>query len=109
MYVLCVMTTGHFQVIESNAMKKTNEHIEKLKILASGKLGAKKYLPWNRQGTPPENIDTALSPRNYWCATVAGQMIKDGEALGWPSRKQALEAAAKFQEKCISKLSDIDE
>jgi hypothetical protein len=90
-------------------MKKTKDNIEQLKILASGKLGAKKVLLWNRQGTSTENIDTAPSPRNYWCARVAGQMIKHGETLGWPSRKQALEAAAKFQEKCISKLSDIDE
>jgi len=90
-------------------MARTKEFIAQLKILASGKLGAKKDLLWNRQGTSPENIDTAPSPRNYWCATVGGQLIKHGEALGWPSRKQALEAAAKFQEKCISKLSDFDE
>ena len=90
-------------------MARTKEFIAQLKILASGKLGAKKDLLWNRQGTSPENIDTAPSPRNYWCATVGGQLIKHGETIGWPSRKQALEAAAKFQEKCISKLSDIDE
>jgi hypothetical protein len=89
-------------------MATAKDNVEKLKIYASGKLGAKKDLLWNRQGTSPENIDTAPSPRNYWCATVGGQLIKHGEALGWPSREQALEAAAKFQEKCISKLSDID-
>lgn len=90
-------------------MARTKEFIAQLRTFASGKLGAKKDLLWNSQGTSPENIDTALSPRKYWCATVAGQMIKHGEALGWSSRKQALQAAAKFQEKCISKLSDIDE
>ena len=90
-------------------MKKTNEHIAKLKVLAEGKLGAKKDVLWNRQGTSPENIDTALPPMNYWCATVGGKMVKYGEDLGWSSRKQALEAAAKFQETCISKLSDMDD
>ena len=89
MYVLCVMTTGHFQVIESNSMKKTNEHIAKLKILAEGKLGAKKDVLWNRQGTSPENIDTALPPMNFWCATVGGKMVKYGEDLGWSIRKLA--------------------
>jgi len=90
-------------------MARTKEFIAQLKILASGKLGAKKDLLWNRQGTSTENVDTAPSPRNYWCATVGGKMIKHGEDLGWSSRKLALEAAAKFQEKCISKLSDMDD
>ena len=90
-------------------MKKTNEHIAQLRTFAAGKLGAKKGLLWNRQGTSPENIDTAPSPRNYWCATVGGKMVKYGEVLGWSSRKHALEAAAKFQDKCISILSDMVE
>ena len=90
-------------------MARTKEHIAKLKILAVGKLGAKKDVLWNRQGTSPENIDTALPPMNFWCATVGGKMVKYGEDLGWSSRKHALEAAAKFQEKCISILSDMNE
>ena len=86
-------------------MRRTE--IEKL---STGAIGAKQEKLWNCHATWPDDFDDKEQnphgrPRNYWCATVGGELIEWEGVSGWPTKEKALEAASKFQQKCVDWLT----
>ena len=80
-----------------------------LEKLASGKIGAKQQWLWNCYGTWPDDFGDKEQnphgrPREYWRATVCGQIVEWEGVSGWPTKEKALEIAAKFQQKCVDVL-----
>ena len=86
------------------------ELVDRLKEISTGTLGAKIESLWNAQGIGlgQGRDDICKTPRDYWCATVNGKIIGYEDIVGWRSKKEALEAAAKFQICCVNQLAEME-
>jgi hypothetical protein len=76
-----------------------------LEKYANGKIGTRVQMLWNAAGTWPDDMSDKQQnphgrPRDYYCPTVAGEIVGWEGAVGYLTKKQALVVASMFRVKC---------
>jgi hypothetical protein len=80
-----------------------------LEKYANGEIGTRKHNLWNSAGSWPDDMKNPTQnphgrPRNYFCPTVAGEIVAWEGEIGFLTRKRALEVATMFRDKCREML-----